>query len=356
MKILHLGVYNRNIGDNIALYNIRKAIDSYRSDIEWVYHTIQDFWNRNNDPSYTVKVLNKYNANLIIVGGGGLIEQGVYSGKGTGYKLPFNKDILQQINCPVVFYGVGVNEFRGNKEYSEKASKAIQEIINHSAAFSVRNDGSLGKLSNTVNVNTDKVKIVPDPGLLYLEYLNIPYKLKLGTITLQPAFNSNSSINKNRFNNKLDNFKKIFANYSYLPHVDKDFEKAGKNSIVPKQNWKDLCQFKSLPTFLEFYKQVDGVVAMRGHGQLITIGANIPGIYFSTQDKLLDFSNLNGFEKYNVDIQEINWEQKLVDNIENLRFNNNGYLEEWYHIRELKLPNWYSMNNKFIEENVLPLL
>lgn len=356
MKILQIGAYNRNIGDSIALYNIRKSLLPFCSNIEWLEHPIQNFWGKNNDPSYTIKTINNYNADLVIVGGGGLIEYFGYSNKKTGYKLPFNKEILQKINSPVIFYGVGVNEFRGNKEYSEKASNAIQEIIDHSAGFSVRNDGSIEKLVNTVKVSIDKVKVVPDPGLLFLEYLDIPKKSLLSNMVIQPSFNSNPTINKNRFNNKLGIFKKMFSNYNYLPHVDKDFKKVGKDSLVPSKNWADIVKSSALPKFLEYYRNIDGIVAMRGHGQLISIGANIPGIYFSTQDKLSDFSKLNGFGNYNVDINDSNWEGKVISKINNLKENKNGFLDEWYQIRESKLPEWYDLNNKFVEKYVVKFL
>lgn len=89
---------------------------------------------------------------------------------------------------------------------------------------------------------------------------------------------------------------------------------------------------------------------MRGHGQLMSIGLNIPGIYLSTQDKVLDFSILNGYEEYNIDIREENWREELDRKIYLLTEKNSELARKWYNLRETNLPSWYQQSNKFIKE------
>ena len=88
---------------------------------------------------------------------------------------------------------------------------------------------------------------------------------------------------------------------------------------------------------------------MRGHGQLMSIGRNIPGIYFSTQDKVRDFSLLNGFENYNVDIEEDNWYEKLEDKFQRI-LKDSSYIKEWYEIREENMPKWRDQFKSFVLE------
>ena len=78
---------------------------------------------------------------------------------------------------------------------------------------------------------------------------------------------------------------------------------------------------------------------MRGHGQLISIGLNIPGLYFSTQDKVRDFSLLNGFDDYNIDIEENNWFEKLNKKYNQL-LNDPVYLGNWYNTRNNNIEEW----------------
>ena len=53
MKIGHIGAYDRNLGDNIALLNVRKEFDKYIPGIEWTTIDIGDtFWSKENSIEY----------------------------------------------------------------------------------------------------------------------------------------------------------------------------------------------------------------------------------------------------------------------------------------------------------------
>ena len=206
-----------------------------------------------------------------------------------------------------MFYGVGVNIFRGGIEYSPKAKKALQSTINQSKAFGIRNDGSYDKLKNWIGLDVSKVDIVPDPGLLHLDRFNIERKETVSVLGFQPAINKSRGINNNRFANEfnLEIIKDYFKADISLPHTISDFTFG--HPVIPKHEFINKYRvFENLDKFLGKYKLVDYVIAMRGHGQMISIGLNIPGIYLSTQDKVRDFSVNNGFENYDVDIREPN--------------------------------------------------
>ena len=65
----------------------------------------------------------------------------------------------------------------------------------------------------------------------------------------------------------------------------------------------------------------------------IAIAVNLPSIYFSTQDKVRDFSYRNGFTDYNVDILDAEWHTKLNEKIDRLK-TDKEYLQNWYEIRD----------------------
>ena len=80
MKIAHFGAYGINIGDNIALYNVRKGIEaSFGSPIKWESINILDFHETRNNINFTIEEFKKISANndMLIIGGGGLLEGGV---------------------------------------------------------------------------------------------------------------------------------------------------------------------------------------------------------------------------------------------------------------------------------------
>ena len=351
MKICHIGSYNINLGDNIALLNVRLAFEKYIDNIEWVKISIQKFWMRHNNPKKVIEILNK-DYDCILVGGGGLIEyNGHEQQKGTNYKLPFNKEILSSLNCPVFFVALGINIFRGGSEPSQEAKLAIKETIDFSALFSLRNDGSADILKN-IGLESPKVEVIPDPGLIF-DYKK-DKKSKIEVSCIQPAFNLSEELNQNRYKSR-ENIEKlrVFADDNKLkamPHSIKDF-RVFKSFLISPNDFEEAVHFKHTDQLVKTYLNIDSVVAMRGHGQLISIGLNIPGLYLSTQDKVRDFSLLNGFEDFNVDIEEEEW-YDLLRYKHNKLISDNNFLEKWYQIKQNKEKEWNNSFNSFVEKCV----
>lgn len=339
LKLGHIGSYNRNLGDNIALLNVRNEFNKFHNNIKWVTLNVSNFWDNQNNPSFVIKYINEQNLDGLIVGGGGLIEYKGYDRMLTHYKLPFNKNILEQLNCPVSFIGLGINYFRGLEGFSNKALEALKETIEYCSYFSLRNDGSLNILKD-LNIYTDKVKEIPDPGLIF-NYEKTPTDLIKNNF-IQPSFNAGEHININRFKSK-ENIEKL-VNFSKLnklttvPHTPKDY-KYFDNYLIDKNNLMSMLDFNSTSELVKIYLNFDSIIAMRGHGQLISIGLNVPGIYLSTQDKVRDFSLLNGFKDYNIDIEENNWFENLNKKYNQL-LNDPIYLENWYNIRNSNIKEW----------------
>ncbi len=374
MKIGHIGAYNRNLGDNIALLNVRKEFDKHIPGIEWTTIDIGDtFWSKENSIEYIKNYFEQWKYDALVVGGGGLVESHGYHFasaydkgiKSTNYKLPFNKEILEAIKIPVFFAGVGINYFRGKEGFTKEAFESFKETIEYSSVFSLRNDGSINKLKELgtdpsltwsleapkdVDKLIEKIIEIPDPGLIFDK--TVRTKTTFFRNFIQPAFNSNEFHNNNRYKSK-ENIEKLvkFANTNSLlaiPHCHKDF-KYFKHFLFGKDFLLNSISFKNTNSLSKIYLDFDSIIAMRGHGQLMSIGRNIPGIYFSTQDKVRDFSLLNGFENYNVDIEEDNWYEKLEDKFQRI-LKDSSYIKEWYEIREENMPKWRDQFKSFVLE------
>lgn len=349
-KFAHIGSYNRNLGDNVALYNVRKEFNLQYPNIEWVTLDIRSiFWDRNNNVSFVKEFFKTNNFDAIVVGGGGLIEYAGYENQDTGYKLPFNKEIMESIKCPIYFVGLGINYFRGQEGFSETAKQALKDTIEYSTQFSLRNDGSIQILKD-LNIYSDKVVEIPDPGLLYDYEKRKDISSTLNII--QPAFNANSNINKNRFNGE-NNIQKLveFVNtnkLSAMPHTHKDY-RYFSNFILDEPNLRSLLSFEYTSELVKLYLNFNSIIALRGHGQLISIGLNIPGLYFSTQDKVKDFSLNNGFEEYNIDINDNNWYDSLIHKHKNI-ISNTEYRANWHSIRNAKLEEWNTTFKNYIKQ------
>jgi len=355
MKVLHLGVFDRNIGDNIALAHIEYSIAKHFPGIKFARVSLEEFWHRNNHEWFTRKIYNDFvdDIDFILVGGGGLLEYGGYERMKSHYKLPFYNQTLKFIKKPILYYGLGVNIFRGGIDYSAKAKRNLQEAIDHSKAFSVRNDGSYKKLKDWIGVDTTKVDIVPDPGLLHLDRFGIKRKHTVSKLGFQPAINNSKGINNKRFgnSNNLQTIINKFKKTKVFPHTIKDF-KFGKPVISLNEFNNHYKRIDKLEDYLNLYSQIDYVVAMRGHGQMISIGMNIPGLYLSTQDKVRDFSVENGFEDYDIDIRDEYWFEKLEIAQKRLEEPKSKYLKDWYEIRDEFINKCHKIDDEWIIKNI----
>jgi polysaccharide pyruvyl transferase WcaK-like protein len=88
-------------------------------------------------------------------------------------------------------------------------------------------------------------------------------------------------------------------------------------------------------------------VVMRGHGQLISSGLNVPCINLSTQDKVLGFAMKNGYQRYTVDTQISNWKKSLSSKIKRLK-KSDEYLSDWYEINEKNIKKFHRDYDEFL--------
>ena len=358
IKIAQFASYDTNVGDSIAIRNIRRRINKLsRNEIRWSSCDLNVGHKKRNNIEFCKEAFKRLSddSDMLIIGGGGLIE--AEPRMDTGWKLPFNEEILDVIEIPIVCFSVGINYFRGFRELkTEKELGLLKTLVDRSALFSVRNDGSKEIIDDIMLsqgiVVEDKIREIPDPGLIHDFESDVRHVISDGVF--QPVWNNKETIMSGR---KMtgENLLRIrhvadLFDMDIMPHTKKDF------SFYPTANtdrysvavgkFKERAEYSQFMSFIHKYFNYDYTVSMRGHGQLISIGLNIPSIYFSTQDKLLRFSQKNGFEDYNIDIEEEEWDKKLIEKIILLK-EGGPYKERWHEIRNEKMKLFKSQYDMF---------
>jgi|11_taG_2_1085331.scaffolds.fasta_scaffold00555_16 polysaccharide pyruvyl transferase WcaK-like protein len=347
IRILHIGAINGNLGDNIAIKNVQKSFMSQHSDIEFVMLNAHDLWHVRNNPDTVISIIKQNNVDAVLIGGGGLVEYHSYQSQLTKQKLPLNERIIRECGVPVFLYGVGINTFRGNSDWPDAVKSIVRSIFSSVAECSLRNDGSIDK-AKQLDLYSDKIIEIPDPGLLH--HPSAVNKSIMRNGFFQPAENGSVKINKNRFLGFEEYIKNIPSNNNLpiFPHTKKDFGFNGMYLIEPN-TFSQISQFKKVDNVLRSYFDYDYVVAMRGHGQLVSIGMNIPGIYLSTQDKVTHFSVNNGFSNYNIDVLDSNWITKFEEMMYRIK-TDQSYIEEWYQIRNQNMKKWQAQDIEFVQK------
>ena len=409
-RVAHLGAYDTNIGDNIALYNVRKYLEKQLdSNVEWTKVELKDFYEKSMDKQYCITRMKEISDNhdMLIIGGGGLIQQQKpkYPNR---FNLPFYKEELDVIDIPIVCLSVGFNVFRRPKmtrdadntngvlfEECEEMSSVFLEnlllLIEKSSFFSFRNDGSLEKImpyfedyfktSSTFKKLPKDIPITPDPGLIFDKEQERKNTLQNGV--LQVAFNGNPEIMSGRFKanflnlaimgeiqdaldlevfphcgkdyrftrplqnvgNSLRVNGQIEQHYRTIPKYQKLFYQgtlSEEDYILPQDEFLKNVDYNNFNKIIDRYFQYDYSIAMRGHGQMIAMGLNIPHISLSTQPKVYHFGVDNGFENYTLDVVKDtspndffldSYTQEIIDMTERLR-SDKEYLLTWYEKRD----------------------
>ena len=315
-KILHANARFYNFGDNALAYGVETLFLRYfRNDCQFikedVHSTIFD--------KYKIEEINqKYD--LLLIGGGGLID--TFSNPENEYMLfTINQDALIKLSLPMICFSWGFNNFQ-NSKLPTGAINNLKGIADKSASFSVRNDGSKERLTE-YGFNFDEI---PDPG--FFCYGNHPKPEIDGEyVLIQLAYDAPKErfLDDNFVQNIIQVCKKLLkSGYEVIlaPHTLPDIEicKHLKETVADKNlmvwNWYEIIREDNVSAGLGYYTHAKFVIAMRGHGQIIPIGMNVPVISIINHPKHLGLLKKIGQEDLSVKINDESFIEDIFEKIE----------------------------------------
>lgn len=325
--IWHVGAWNMNYGDRVLQVATQKIIsDKFDGKINFVNIDIQKTW-------FSPQLIAKLNteADLLVIGGGGLIFHRPMDKSHSGWQFNIDINDIDKINVPIAVYGIGYNKFPyDNHVFPQSMWESLQKIINKSVAFSVRNNGTYRTMEQA-GLNMSKVAVVPDSAMFldpfpfHHSHLNSD-KLKIGlnwaTDRWHQRFES-EKIAKQALDTTLEVLKekaqeynaKIYfiehlmpneTNIQYKEYARKRFKKilSGTDYCVlyEDMNQELYPPFDYLAPFLvDIYKQMDVMLGMRGHANILSFGQNTPCIGLGEHNKVkwfLDDVHLDNLTVY----------------------------------------------------------
>ncbi len=180
MKVLnvwHIGAWNRNIGDWALAYQLHRLLNEQgRSrDLALKFYLVDS--QRTYFHRALVDQMNE-EADLILVGGGGLIFFRPEDNSVSGWSFNIEPEKVRGIKKQLVVYSVGYNRFGFDQaEFPEATGPHLRLIQSKASLFSVRNTGTRRTLIEQYGLNADKLDVVPDPGIcLYDRPIDIAKK------------------------------------------------------------------------------------------------------------------------------------------------------------------------------------
>ena len=310
----HITYYSvGNAGDTTLSECVRKTFAEEFNTISWKLSEVDK--KVDND---LIRDINSTEA--LIIGGGGLFLPDTNPNNISGWQWACSKEMLSKINVPIIIYSVGYNYFKGQK-ISELFRENLIALIEKSSFVGLRNMGSVKAVRKLLPENL-REKVIYQPcttTLIRKIYPGLPPKKKRKNVAFNIAFDrsemrygSNKDVILSQISLSIDNLiKKVYKIY-IIAHCTRDL------NILPylnnKTNIKVLNAASWFPKkLINFYNNMDVVIGMRGHAQMIPFGLNCHIISLGSHDKMRWFLEDIDAEDLYIDIT--NSPETLCDRI-----------------------------------------
>lgn len=308
--IWHLGGWSNNYGDRalqVATAHIVK--DRTGEDLQFIYVDNQKTF----FSDYLIEKMNA-EADMLLIGGGGFIFHRPQDGSRSGWQFNIETEKIANITIPIAVYGIGYNQFPHNSTFSAGMWDSVQEVVSRAAVFSVRNNGTYDTMEQN-GIDMTNVTVVPDAAMFIDSFqFNHPCfdndRMKIGLnwatdrweqrfASKEEALNSLSDVlnvckekaqQYNAYVYLIEHLMPNETNKFAKEHLEQEFRDImGEDGYV----LTDLVWDEMYPPFdyraalfADIYKQMDFVLGMRGHANIIAFGQNTPHIGIGQHDKV----------------------------------------------------------------------
>ncbi len=324
-RIYHLGGWHRNYGDFALQVGEMQMLQAASDEpLEFVPINCQTTrFHRD-----LIDMINE-DGDLLLVGGGGMVFHRPEDDSQSGWQFNISFEGLDRLTLPLVVYGIGFNKFyfddRGFKPQMNDHLKATQA---KAALFSVRNQGTFDELVAR-GLSAEHMEIIPDPGMFApAAPVTLPgiaaEEFKLG-------LNWAGDRNSYRFPEPWEETRlKVVDALSaairrllerqgggrvvFIPHlsenIDSDVaplfkERLGETFYNVEEELPYLYPASQVqvPLFTGLYKQMNLVVGMRGHSNIVPFGLGTPVVGLGSHNKNRFFLTQIGAENAMINTQ-----------------------------------------------------
>lgn len=299
-----------NSGDIVLSECVRRTFNrEMGSKIRWTLTSVYEQVNE--------QLIRRINASrMLIIGGGGLFLPDTNANLISGWQWACSREQLNEICVPIVLYSVGYNYFRG-QEPSALFIDNLNAIVEKSVFVGLRNHGSVEAVKALVHESLkDKIGYQPCTTTLIRRIMpELPAKKESGKIAFNLAFDR---ADRRYGERKEDILREIVKSIYRLQ--DKGYEVyiiahcLNDLSILSKlHDWRKIHAIDAsawdMDRLARFYNDMDAVLGMRGHAQMIPFGVNCHIISLGSHEKMRWFLE---------DIDAPEWYVELTEDIPTL--------------------------------------
>lgn len=291
IPVQHLTYFRgwENAGDTILSKTVRDSFNS-KASIRWSLNKVTD--------EVTPNRIEQFNQNkLIVVGGGGLFLPDTNKNEKSGWQWPISKEELQQINSPIAIFAVGYNYFPGQTP-NDLFVNSLNAIVEKAGFIGLRNYGSIEKVKALLRDDL-KEKVVFQPcttTIIRNLEKNLPSKVISKNIAINMAFDRYEKRFGGHIYEVLDavggsmkQLEKQGFNIHLVGHLERDNKFRISLDKIGVNYQEHVLQFMTPKEVYRFYNEMEVVLGMRGHAQMIPFGLNCKIVTLSTHNKMRYF-------------------------------------------------------------------
>lgn len=331
IRALHIAIHgkrNRNAGDTVLVEYTRKALEAAGEEqgarFDWERRQL---W----EPTTRADV-EAWNAafDLVLVGGGGLFlrDQAGSDPTASGWQWNCPAPLLEELTVPLAIYGVGYNRFRRQEEFPAPFTEHVRTVARTACFFGLRNSGSIRQLRAYVGPDTDLTlhycpttllhQLAPGDPAESKERSGLPLRVGLNFASDRPELRYPRG--ENVVLDALASAARLLTDRGSKPlvlcHKEDDAKLAGVLDTARISHEVAMLHEASSGATLQTYRDLDLVVGMRGHAQLIPFGVRKPVISLISHDKLAYF--LEDLERpdWGIDVDEPDLRDRLIETVD----------------------------------------
>ena len=275
-----------NLGDTVLSQCVRKTLEKLCGITSYNIIAV-------NAPvtEKTVDLIN--NSDVLIIGGGGLFLPDTNENAISGWQWAIPNELLEKIQVPIVLYTIGYNYFRGQKN-NELFEKNVRLLASKCSFIGLRNNGSCRAINELIGGGKNKAVYQPcTTTLIRRVYANLAEKKPTGNIALNVAFDrenlrygDDQELILTQIALAMKELVERGYKLNYVSHCESD-----KRFIPYLENenvaFKDVNMSDWFPRkAIDFYNEIDCVLGMRGHTQMIPFGLNCEIISLGSHEKM----------------------------------------------------------------------
>lgn len=308
IRIAHIASHGGfNAGDNALNYCLRHLFQTRFPNAVFDLYKVHDAVSEK-----TIDIINKHD--LLVIGGGGLFMDNSNKNEISGWQWAIPENLISEIKIPMAVFAVGYNYFFEQPTNSIFKNN-IRALVEQCDFVGLRNYGSIKKVKEICGEGIEeKVQYQPCITTLIDRIFPVGEKKKNNRI----AVNLSLDYAEYRFGQSEDAINLDIA------MAIKEIHGQGYNIIVTihcNRDWMfinylravgfddfEVFDMKDLEPgkVIDFYRNVEGVISSRGHGQMIPFGTGTKMLTLVTQPKNMWFLEDMGLEDYSIMLTENN--------------------------------------------------